>query len=134
MPRIGSAVPVQRRIGDGERVERGLVAGAVEGGTQHGRDGNPSDHLDLLVAQVKPTTVHSDRGGLGVRRIDGSGYSRRRVPEGGQRRCGQTRVAGDGEVDVRLPCPHRQIMNQGCRCVRQAGGGGQELLGGNRTR
>lgn len=28
----------------------GLVAGAVEGGAQHGRDGNPSNRLDLLVA------------------------------------------------------------------------------------
>ena len=127
-------MPVQSRIGDGERVERGLVAGAVEGGAQHGRDGNPSDHLDLLVAQLKPATVHSDRGGLGVRGIDRSGYSRRRVPEGGQCRCGQTWVTGDGEVDVRLTCPHRQAMNQGGRCVRQTGGGGEELLRGNRTR
>ena len=71
MPRIRSAVSVQSRICDGQRVVRGLVAGAVEGGAQHGRDGNSSDHLDLPVPQLKPATVHSDRSGLGGRRLDG---------------------------------------------------------------
>ena len=61
----------------------GLVAGAVEGGAQHGRDGNPSNRLDLLVAQLKPATVHSDRGGLGVRGIDGVG-----TPDDGYRNAG----------------------------------------------
>jgi len=90
--------------------------------------------LDRVAGRGRRGTVHSDRGGLGVRRIDGGRYARRRVPESGQCRCGQTRVAGDGEVDVRLTCPHRQAMNQGGRCVRQTGGGGEELLRGNRTR
>lgn len=49
----------------------------------------------------------------------------------GQRLRGEARGAGDGEVDVRLPRPHRQPLNQGSRGVRQACRRRQKLLCGD---
>ena len=134
VPRIRPAVSVQGRVGDGERVVWGLVAGAVEGGAQYRRHGNTPDYLDLLVPQLKLTTMQADRTGLRGCRLDGNGHSRSRVSERGQRRRGETRVTGDGEVDVRLSRPHRQPLNQGGRCVRQASSGREELVCSDRSR
>lgn len=131
MPRIGAAVAVQGSVGDRERVVRGLVTGAVEGGAQHRRDGDTPNHLDLIVPQLQPSPTQPDRGVLRRRRLDGNGNSRGRIVKRGQRLRGEARGAGDGEVDVRFSRPHRQPLNQGGRGVRQACRRRQELLGGD---
>ena len=78
VPRIGEAVAVQGGVGDRERVVRGLVTGAVDGGAQHWCDGDVPDHLDLIVPQLKPPPTQPDRGTLRQRQLDGYGE-----PEGG---------------------------------------------------